>query len=84
MGIAGIIFAVLGLALSIIPTIGWILTTICLVTGTSLSTIGLIRYRKGAQDHRAAILGILINLAAIVVIVLWAYFLGIWKVLEPE
>ena len=79
MGLAGIIFAVLGLSLSIIPTVGWILTTLCLVTGTSLSTIGLIRYRKGTQDHRTAILGIVVNVAVIVVIILWIYlFLGWW------
>ena len=33
MGIAGIIFAVLALAFPIIPTIGWALTAISLLTG---------------------------------------------------
>lgn len=76
MGIAGIIFAVLALAFPIIPTIGWPLTAISLVTGTSLSAIGLMRYRQGTQDYRTAILGIGVNVAVIIVIALWASFLG--------
>ncbi len=76
MGIAGIVFAVLAIAFPIIPTIGWALTVICLVTGTSLSTIGLCRYRKGTQDHKTAILGIAANIAVIAIIALWTYFLG--------
>ena len=76
MGVAGIIFAVLAIAFPIIPTIGWALTLICLSTGTSLSTIGLFRYRKGTQDHRTAVLGIAVNIAVIVIITLWASFLG--------
>ncbi len=79
MGVAGIIFAVMGLALSIIPAIGWILTTLCLVTGTSLSTIGLIRYRKGTQDHRTAILGIAVNIAVIVIMLLWIFVFLEWE-----
>ena len=76
MGIAGIVFAVLALAFPIIPVIGWILTAISLVTGTSLSAVGLIRYRKGTQDHNSAILGIAANIAVILIIALWVYFLG--------
>ncbi len=79
MGVAGIIFAVMGLALSIIPAIGWILTTLCLVTGTSLSTIGLVRYRKGTQDHRTAILGIAVNIAVIVIMLLWIFVFLEWE-----
>ena len=79
MGIAGIIFAVLALAFPIIPTIGWALTAISLLTGTSLSAIGFMRYREGSQEHRSAILGIAVNVAVIVVIILWIYlFLGWW------
>ena len=76
MGIAGIIFAVLALAFPIIPIIGWPLTAISLVTGTSLSAFGLMRYRQGTQDHKTAILGIGVNIAVIIVIALWASFLG--------
>ena len=76
MGLAGIIFAVLAIAFPIIPTIGWPLTIISLITGTSLSAIGLTRYRKGTQDHNTAKLGIAANAAVIVIIVLWANFLG--------
>ena len=76
MGVAGIIFAVLAIAFPIIPTIGWALTVISLLTGASLSTIGLMRYRKGTQDHSTAILGIATNIAVILIIALWAYFLG--------
>ncbi len=76
MGVAGIIFAVLAIAFPIIPTIGWPLTIISLITGVLLSTIGLFRYRKGTQDHRTAILGIAVNVAVIVIIALWASFLG--------
>ena len=79
MGIAGIVFAVLGLALSIIPAIGWVLTTICLVTGTSLSTVGLFRYRKGTQDHRSAVLGIAVNIAIIVIMLLWIFVFLEWE-----
>ena len=79
MGVAGIIFAVMGLALSIIPAIGWILTTLCLVTGTSFSTIGLIRYRKGTQDHKTAILGIAVNVAVIVIMLLWIFVFLEWE-----
>ncbi len=79
MGIAGIIFAVLGLALSIIPAIGWILTTLCLVTGTSLSTVGLFIYRKGTQDHRTAVLGIAVNVAIIVIMLLWIFVFLEWE-----
>ncbi len=79
MGLAGIVLAVLAIALTIIPTIGWILATLCLVSGLSLSTIGLIRYRKGTQDHRSALLGIAVNIAVIVIILLWTYvFLRWW------
>ena len=90
MGIAGIIFAVLGLALSIIPAIGWILTTTCLVTGTSLSTIGLIQKRKFSQWDRTAIAGIITNVVVLVIIILWIYFfvdrgLNFWDAgFDPE
>lgn len=76
MGVAGIIFAVLAVAFPIIPTVGWPLTIISLITGTSFSTIGFFRYRKGTQDHRTAILGIAANVAVILIIALWASFLG--------
>ena len=76
MGIAGIVFAVLAIAFPIIPTIGWILTVLSLITGTSLSAVGIVRYRKGTQDHNSAILGIAANIAVILIIALWAYFLG--------
>ena len=37
------------------------------------------RYREGSQEHRSAILGIAVNVAVIVVIILWIYlFLGWW------
>ena len=80
MGLAGIIFAVLAIAFPIIPTIGWPLTIINLITGASLSVIGLTRYRKGTQDHNTAILGIAANVAVIVIIALWVAFLGDYNV----
>ena len=76
MGVAGIILAVLAIAFTIIPTIGWILAILSLITGASLSTIGLFRYRKGTQPHNSAILGVAVNIAVIVIILLWANFLG--------
>ena len=79
MGVAGIVFAVLAIAFPIIPAIGWALTVISLVSGASFSTIGLFRYRKGSQDHNTAILGIAANVAVIVIIALWIYFLGDWQ-----
>ena len=84
MGVAGIILGVLGLALSIIPNIGWILTTLCLVTGTSLSTIGLIQNRSGSLEYRRAILGIVANVVVIIIIALWIFVFLEWSTLNLE
>ena len=84
MGVAGMILGVFGLALSIIPNIGWILTTICLVTGTSLSIIGLIQNRRGGQEYRRAILGIATNVAVIIIMVIWIYVFLEWAAIDPQ
>ena len=73
MGLAGIVLAVLAIALTIIPTIGWILATLCLVSGLSLSTVGLIQHRRGGREFTMAIAGIATNIVVIIVIYLWIY-----------
>ncbi len=79
MGIAGVAFAVMGLALSIIPTIGWVLTTICLVVGTGFSTFGLVQSRSGSVERRRAILGMAVNAGVIVIMVLWIFAFLEWE-----
>ena len=79
MGLAGIVLAVLAIALTIIPTIGWILATLCLVSGLSLSTVGLIQHRRGGREFTMAIAGIATNIVVIAVIFLWIYLLGEWN-----
>lgn len=83
MGVAGIVLAISALAFTIVPTIGWVISIFCIVTGSSLSSIGLIQNRMVGKWDKRDIAGIATNVAVIVVILVW-YLLIASKGIEPE
>ena len=71
MGIAGMILGILAVVFAIIPIIGWIISIPCLLVGLPLSIFGLMQNRKRGQGYSMAIAGIVTNVVAIVVVILW-------------
>lgn len=77
MGIAGMILGILAVVFAVIPIIGWIISIPCLLVGLPLSIIGFFQNRKRGRGYGMAIAGIVTNIVAIVVVILWIFlFVG--------
>ena len=85
MGIAGMILGILAVVFAIIPIIGWIISIPCLLIGLPLSIIGLLQNRKRGHGYGMAIAGIVTNVVAIVVVILWIFlFVASTEVTDVE
>ena len=85
MGIAGMILGILAVVFAIIPIIGWIISIPCLLIGLPLSIIGLLQNRKRSHGYGMAIAGIVTNVVAIVVVILWIFlFVASTEVTDVE
>ena len=77
MGIAGMILGILAVVFAVIPIIGWIISIPCLMVGLPLSIIGFSQNRKRGRGYGMAIAGIITNIVAIAVVILWIFlFVG--------
>ena len=71
MGIAGMVLGILAVIFAVIPIFGWIISIPCLMVGLPLSIIGFTQNRKRGRGYGMAIAGIITNIVAIAVVVLW-------------
>ncbi len=71
MSIAGMVLGILAVVFAVIPIFGWIISIPCLLVGLPLSIIGLTQNRKHGQGYGMSLAGIVTNVLAIVVVILW-------------
>ena len=85
MGIAGMILGIIGLAFSLIPVFGVIISGPCVCVGLPLSGIAFFKSRKSKTSllgipFGISITGLATNIGAIVVINAWIILLMAWDV----